>query len=148
MFDPSARCADCGKRGPKCQCDETASRRYSPREYVDMALACGSTLDLSGATQAQLNALVREYLVYSAATALTTMPPAPPAFPKRRTEYTTAEREALDLLALLDTAILRHSSVAARHAYPSDATGALEGLNADLEAVLLRFTALETDEVD
>jgi len=31
-----------------------------------MALACGSTLDLSNATQAELDALAREYLTFIA----------------------------------------------------------------------------------
>jgi hypothetical protein len=32
---------------------------YTPREYIEMALACGSTLDLSNATEAELHTLVR-----------------------------------------------------------------------------------------
>ena len=39
---------------------------YTPRDYIHMALAIGSTLDLSNATQAELDALVREYLTYLA----------------------------------------------------------------------------------
>lgn len=36
--------------------------QYTPRQYIAMAIAIGSTLDLSNATQAELDALVREYL--------------------------------------------------------------------------------------
>ena len=38
----------------------------TPREYVAMALICGSPIDLGAATQAALDALVREYLSYLA----------------------------------------------------------------------------------
>ena len=43
-----------------------ANPSHTPRAYATMALACGSTLDLSNATQAELEALVREYLAYMA----------------------------------------------------------------------------------
>lgn len=35
--------------------------QYTPRQYIDMAIAIGSTLDLSNATQAELDALAREH---------------------------------------------------------------------------------------
>jgi hypothetical protein len=40
--------------------------QYTPREYAAMAVACGSAIDLGAATQAELDHLVREYLVYMA----------------------------------------------------------------------------------
>jgi hypothetical protein len=43
-------------------------QQYTPREYSGMAVTCGSPIDLGGATQAELDALVREYLAYMAAT--------------------------------------------------------------------------------
>lgn len=41
-------------------------QQYTPRQYIAMALAMGSTLDLSNATQAELDALVRAWLAYQA----------------------------------------------------------------------------------
>lgn len=45
---------------------EGGTMTYTPRDYIAMALACGSQLDLGNATQVELDALVQEYLRYLA----------------------------------------------------------------------------------